>query len=111
VTTEELFQTELQRIVKILKDKYEPDKIVLYGSMNEGRLTKDSDIDILIIKKTSLPLAKRIQEVYMLLLDLNYKIPLEPLVFTPLEIKERISWGDPFIKEVTSRGKIIYEKQ
>ena len=55
-------------------------------------------------------LLKRIQEVYMLLLDLNYKVPFEPLVFTPGEIEERISLGDPFIKEVTSRGRVIYEK-
>lgn len=110
MTTLELFQTELKRIIKSIRDRYEPDKIILYGSMNEGRLGENSDIDILIIKESSLPLVKRIQEVYMLLLDLNYKVPLEPLVFTPGEIKERIALGDPFIKEVTSRGRVIYEK-
>ena len=110
MVTEELFQTELQRIVKTLQEKYKPDKIVLYGSMNAGRLTENSDIDMLIIKDTSLPLAKRIQEVYMLLLDLNYKVPFEALVFTPSEIKKMLYLGDPFIREITNKGKIIYEK-
>ncbi len=97
MTTLELFQTELKRIVKSLRDRYEPDKIILYGSMNQGRLKENSDIDILIIKESSLPLVKRIQEVYMLLLDLNYKVPFEPLVFTPSEIEERISLDISFM--------------
>ncbi len=110
MTTEELFQSELERIVRTLREKYKPDKIILYGSMNERTLREDSDIDMLIVKESSLPPVKRIQEVYMLLLDLNYKVPFEPLVFTPLEIEERISCGDPFIKEVTGRGKVLYER-
>ncbi|MEW6041951.1 MAG: nucleotidyltransferase domain-containing protein [Elusimicrobiota bacterium] len=95
----------------VIQTKYSPEKIILYGSAAYGKMKKDSDIDMLIIKKVSVSLTKRMQEVYKLLINTNYKVPFEPLVFTPEEIEERISLGDPFLKEVLEKGKVIYDRK
>ncbi len=42
--------THVQKIVQNLK-KYKPDKLVLFGSYAWGKPNKDSDIDLLIVKK------------------------------------------------------------
>ncbi len=41
----------LSAIIKILKEKYKPEKVILFGSSIWGEFTKDSDIDLLIINK------------------------------------------------------------
>ncbi|MDI3531232.1 MAG: uncharacterized protein PWP60_1081, partial [Candidatus Atribacteria bacterium] len=49
---EKLLHEELSRIVKLLIEKYQPEKIILFGSLAEGRIHEWSDIDLLIIKDT-----------------------------------------------------------
>lgn len=48
-----LLEEELSRIVGLLKRDYEPEKIILFGSLAEGDMHEWSDIDLLLIKKTT----------------------------------------------------------
>ena len=43
----------ISSIVERLKEKYKPEKIILYGSFAYGKPNRDSDIDILIIKSAN----------------------------------------------------------
>ena len=43
---------ELKRIVSIIKREYKPDKIILFGSLANGKVHEWSDIDLLIVKNT-----------------------------------------------------------
>ena len=43
----------LSQIVENIKTKYNPEKIILYGSFAYGVPDENSDIDLLIIKETS----------------------------------------------------------
>lgn len=96
---------QLAAIVKQIKNRYKPQRIILYGSTARGKGTSHSDIDLLIIKKTRRRFIDRISDV---LLSCDYDIPLEPLVYTPEEIKSRIRLGDFFIKEILKKSKVLY---
>ena len=41
----------IDEIVRKLKTKYRPERVILFGSFANGKPTKDSDIDLLIIKE------------------------------------------------------------
>lgn len=41
---------------------------------------------------------------------LDNDLPFEPLVYTAEEIKTRIEKGDLFIKNILTKGKVLYEK-
>lgn len=99
-----LFNEIVRRVVK----KVNPEKIILFGSYAYGKPSKDSDLDLLIIKKTRLPGTKR----YSLVSDALYPrlIPMDIIFKTPAEIKQRLSIFDPFMKEIVNSGKILYEK-
>lgn len=43
-------ETLLQEIVRRILTVSHPDKIILFGSAATGRMTKDSDIDLLIVE-------------------------------------------------------------
>lgn len=102
-------QKEIENITKQIVKKYKPEKIILYGSFAYGESTKDSDADLLIIKKTKKPRTERHLELDKMLLD--RKLPLDILVYTPQEIKKRISFGDFFIKNILQQGEILYAQK
>jgi predicted nucleotidyltransferase len=94
----------IQRIVKAL----DPEKIILFGSFAYGNPTADSDVDLLVIMQTNASLTERYLSVSRLLRPRPF--PVDILVKTPQEIERAVSSDDFFLKEVLSRGKILYER-
>lgn len=95
-------------LVKKLKP-LDPEKIILFGSFARGKENPESDIDLLIIKRTKEKPADRIAEVLRLVWG---HIPhIEPQIFTPEEFSQAIAENRFFItQEVLKYGKTIYEK-
>ena len=104
-------QAEINKIKHILINKYKPEKIILFGSYAWGKPNRDSDLDFLVIKHVDKPRPSREQDIYSLLMRYfkNRQLPVDVIVHTPKETEERMSIGDPFIKDILTRGKIIYE--
>ncbi|MBL7123919.1 MAG: nucleotidyltransferase domain-containing protein [Actinobacteria bacterium] len=50
---------ELDRIVDIIIKKYNPIKIILYGSIPSGKIDDWSDIDLIVIKNTDKSLSEK----------------------------------------------------
>mgnify|MGYP001592356920 FL=1 len=98
--------------IKTLVDKLKPlnpERIILFGSMARGETRRDSDIDILIVKRTKKSPTDRVAEVLKLVWG---NIPhIEPQILTPNEFKRAIAENRFFItQEVLKYGKTIYEK-
>lgn len=92
---------------KIIKNIH-PQKIYLFGSYAEGVQNKDSDIDLLIIKKTDLPAHKRGKMIRRLFYDL--RIPIDVIVYTPEEEKKWRKASLSFINIIKRKGKLLYEQ-
>lgn len=97
-------QSELDRCIHILKERYKPEKILLFGSLANGNIGKWSDIDLVIVKNTDKPFLDRIKEVILLL---HPTVGMDILVYTPEEF-ETLSRKHFFKEEVISKG-MIYE--
>ncbi len=98
----------IKKIVRFL-NPYKPEKIFLFGSFAWGRPNRDSDIDLLIIKRTKKNPYQRIPEARLYLSKIDRAFDI--LVMTPEEIKKRLKLGDFFIKEILQRGKLLYERK
>ncbi len=79
----------ISEVVEKLKDSYKPKKIILFGSYAHGKATKDSDIDILIIKDTNKRRVDRFVDVKGIIYNPGFRIPVSPLVYTPEELKKK----------------------
>jgi len=101
----------LKRIVERIRLKYRPDSIILFGSHAYGKPDIDSDIDLLIIKRTSKPFHERYAEVGGIIRDVRRGWAVSPFVISPSELKERLDAGDQFIAEVISRGRRLYGRK
>ena len=53
-------QRLIQRIVERLRTAYQPTQVILFGSYAYGRPTRDSDLDLLIVKETTTPFYQRL---------------------------------------------------
>lgn len=98
----------IDQVVERLKSEYHPDCIVLFGSRAYGTPTPESDIDLLIVKETTLPFHRRWAEVYQLVQPLVRGIDFSPIVLTPREVAQRQLARDPFIEEIFARGETLY---
>lgn len=101
-----LLEKELKKVVERLKTNYKPEKIILFGSLAGDRVSKGSDIDLIIIKQTEDDPWTRTSKVDGFI---EHNMPVELLVYTPEEIKERLKMNDFFVKEVLEKGEILYE--
>lgn len=94
----------LEAIARCLKRDYGAERILLFGSFARGEGTEDSDIDLLVIARTTEKFHKRIASVLGWVRDLSFGLPLSPIVLTEKEIKARLERGDQFIEEILSSG-------
>lgn len=102
------YQKEIKTIVKTLKEKYKPEKIILFGSFAFGKPKENSDVDLCLIKKTKDPFPRRLFKVVKYIeSDLGTDI----LVYTPDEWQEALEEENYFIKEIAQKGQILYEKK
>jgi len=103
-------QKQIEEIVKRIIDNYKPEKIILFGSYAYGIPTKDSDLDLLIVKDSSLPRPKRAREIRKYLWGIS-EIPKDIIVYTQKEIDDWKEVEEAFVTKIVKKGKILYEDQ
>jgi len=96
------------QVVELLKERYQPERVILFGSWAYGEPSEESDVDLLIVKETKEPFHRRWAEVYQLVQPLVKGIDFSPFVMTPKEIAQRERGHDPFLEEILTRGQTLY---
>ncbi len=104
----ELLKTELSRIVDVLKKRYRPEKIILFGSFANGEIHGCSDIDLVIIKDTKEHFMDRLHTVSSLT---RPSVGVNFIVYTPKEAQDMIDQNHYFfVDEILKKGSILYER-
>ena len=98
--------SEINNITDQIIRKYNPLKIILFGSAGRGEYDKVNDLDFLIIKDDVPPQGLARMRELDELIDRN--IAADMLVYRSEEFEERIKLEDPFIKAIISEGRILY---
>ncbi len=98
----------LPQVVQRIVDVLQPEKVVLFGSYAYGTPTPDSDVDLLVVMETSAPSVERYVAVSRLLRPRPF--PVDIIVKTPAELQDALDSGDFFMREIVSRGMVLYER-
>ena len=96
----------LAGITRRIVEKFQPHKVVLFGSYAYGTPDLDSDVDLLVVLDSDEPMAQRIRRVTEVA-KVRF-LPMDVLVRTPAEIAERLAMGDFFMAEILEKGKVLY---
>jgi len=101
-------QAELERIVRVLVEQYDPECIILYGSFAHGDIHEWSDLDLCVIKRTEKRFIERLEEVGLLTLP---RVGCQILVYTPKELEAVKQQGHYFfVDEILGKGRVLYER-
>src|SRR5437870_4230988 len=96
----------IRRYAQAVAERFQPEKIILFGSYAYGKPDADSDVDILVVMAARNPIdqAVRIDQ------ETDPPFPLDLIVRTPNTLAWRLREGDSFLQEIVAKGKVLYEK-
>lgn len=96
----------IRRFARQVAERFQPDKIILFGSQAYGTPHADSDVDILVV----MPARNQLDQAVKISLAIETPFPLDLVVRTPYSLRWRLAEGDWFLREVVSKGKVLHEK-
>jgi len=100
-------QEAIDNVVDQIAQRYNPQKVILFGSYAYGRPRPESDVDLLVILDTSL---KETEQAARICQEIDYHYGLDLIVRTPVTMAQRLALGDPFLAEIVDKGKVLYER-
>ena len=103
---ERIPQSAIENVIAQIVENFQPQQIILFGSYAYGNPRPESDVDLLVVMETQL---SEIQQAIEILQSIQYRFGLDLIVFSPQRLTQRLKWGDPFLKEITVHGKLVYE--
>lgn len=96
----------IRRYARQVAERFQPDKIILFGSHAYGTPHADSDVDLLVIMPT--------WDQHSLAVQIRSKVPapfaMDLIVRTPKNLGWRLKEGESFHTEIVTKGKVLYEK-
>lgn len=105
--TPETSDQKIKAITDKIVAEYQPEKIILFGSFAWGNPTRDSDVDLFIIKKSDRTMLQRTQDVYHIIFDIG--VAVDVLVYTPEEVEKSINeYKNLFIEDIVRNGRVLY---
>ena len=93
--------------LKVLVEKFEPEQIVLFGSYAYGRPTVNSDVDLLVIKKTLKSLREEATEIRKAFRPLRHTVAnlaFDIMVRDPEDLRLRLQRGAAFHSIIMQKG-------
>jgi len=104
-------QKQIEEIIKRVASSYKPEKIILFGSYAYGTPSEESDLDLLVIVKSSKrPRYQRAREIRKHLWGIS-DVPKDILVYTQEEIDEWKEVKEAFITSIMKKGRVLYENK
>ena len=100
-------QRQIAEITKKIVEYFQPEKIILFGSYAYGKPSRDSDLDLLIIKDSELPAYQQNRKIRKLLT--GFKTPVDIIVKTPYEFELYKDIVGTIVYPAYKFGKVLYD--
>jgi predicted nucleotidyltransferase len=97
----------IKRFARQIAAKFQPDKIILFGSYAYGKPHEESDVDLLVI----MPCRNEIDQSIRIGLAFDRPFSFDLIVRTPYHIKQGLKEDDCdwFLREIVDKGIVLYE--
>jgi len=94
----------IRRFARRIAERFDPEKIILFGSFAYGTPHEESDVDLLVV----MPTYSEIQQSIRITLAFDREFPLDLIVRTPKRLRFWLAEGDSFLQEIASKGIVLY---
>jgi predicted nucleotidyltransferase len=98
----------IRGIVQHIAQRFNPEQIILFGSHAYGKPGVDSDVDLLVVMDSP-------NNEMEVMVEIAKSLPILPfgvdvIVRSRRTLERRKKLGDWFLREVTEKGKVLYER-
>jgi predicted nucleotidyltransferase len=97
---------DIRRVVQQIVERFDPQKVILFGSYADDRPTEDSDVDLLVVMEAAdqpLHTAARISAA------IDHPFALDIVVSNPSALEASFKRRGNFATEIMTRGVVLYE--
>jgi predicted nucleotidyltransferase len=95
----------IRRFARRIAERFQPDKIILFGSYAYGTPHNESDVDLLVI----MPAYDVVNQAIRICRTFEREFSLDLIVRTPKQIERGLKDDDWFLREIVEKGKVLYE--
>ena len=96
---------QIRQVSEEIARRFQPERIILFGSYAYGTPTEDSDVDLLVVMPLPNKGRGRASDIR---LHLDITFPLDLVVCDPDYLQKRIAMNDFFLQEITKKGRELY---
>lgn len=97
--------TDIQKFAADVAREFLPEKVILFGSYATGSARAESDVDLLVVMPEDVSGVRIAADIIM---RLKPTLPVEIMVRSSRQIKERLALNDFFLREIIATGKELY---
>lgn len=101
-----LDQTVLDDVIQRVVEVAQPERIILFGSAAQGRMSRNSDVDLLIIKDGSDPVSL-MARIYRRLHGVG--VAVDAIVASPEDVERYKDAHALVFKPALCEGRVVYE--
>ena len=106
--TKKQLQKTIDRMVQRIVDRFNPDRVILFGSHARGTAGPDSDVDLLVV----MPVAgsKREKQLEVRLALHEFKVSKDIIITTPEDFEWRKEIPGTVERPAAREGKVVYAR-
>jgi predicted nucleotidyltransferase len=98
----------IEEIARRIVERFQPRRIVMFGSRARGETPLGSDLDLMVEMDTRDPPAERVRVIDALFGLRRWAMDL--VVYTPDEIEQGRQRRNSLVRVIESEGKVLYER-
>ncbi len=102
-----LSNAEIDRLIQRVVESARPEKVIIFGSYAKGTATAASDLDILVVVDSELPMSLR--AAHLMPPPSPSWISVDVHVYTPEEVEEYGNEPFSFVHSVLATGRTVYD--
>ena len=96
----------IRRYARQVAERFQPDRIILFGSYAYGTPHAESDVDLMVV----MPCRNSGDMAFKIRCTIDPPFAVHVVVRTPYAMEWRLREGDSFSTEISTKGKVLYAK-
>lgn len=109
-TIQQIADSHSETLRERISDRFQPEKVILFGSYACGEAHPHSDLDLLIIVETLPPRGQRSAPILKMLAE-AYTEPIDIIVRSAQTLKQWEQVPGSFAHQVLTEGIVLYDRQ
>jgi predicted nucleotidyltransferase len=98
----------IDEMVRRIVERFQPQKIILFGSCARGEAGPDSDVDLLVVLPVKGPKRKKLLEIRGAVMGMG--LPKDILIATPEEVELYRDVAGTIIEPALRESRVLYER-